>query len=110
MSNTHKLLELMRRQQRILFSPEIQFFFEQEKDKSKRSAFVEQRQKYVNDLQNLEKQNLERIATKMKSLDAELENAIYELDRELQNIDSTVRILNNINNVCRVLSQIFMKF
>lgn len=110
MANTHKLLELMRRQQRILFSPKIQFLFEQENDKLKRSAFVEQRQKYVNDLQNLEKQNLERIATKMKSLDAELENAISELEQELQNIDSTVRILNNINNVCRVVSQIFMIF
>ena len=108
MSKTYQLIELMRRQQRMLFSPEIQFALEQDPDELKRVNFVKERQRYVSTLQNLEKQNLEHIAEKMKSLEPELENAISELEQELQSINNTIRILRNISNVSRVASQILM--
>lgn len=88
----------------------VQLKIEQDTNESNKQKFLEQRTQVRNYLHILEKQDLEKFVAQMKPLEAELNKAIKDLNRELQSLNNTVKIISSINAVTRVLARLVMIF
>jgi hypothetical protein len=71
---------------------------------------LKEREKVSNYLHILERQDLGNIVAKMKPLEPELNQAITDLDRELQSVNNTVKIISSIRMVTRVLAKLVTIF
>ncbi|ARV61011.1 hypothetical protein BZZ01_22440 [Nostocales cyanobacterium HT-58-2] len=100
------LLNKMRLQEEKLRSPEIQLAFENEPDQAKRKAFLEARNRYRDAWMKLEREKLENHAINLQSLDPKLNEAVEELETELERVQSTVATLSTIGKVTSILARI----
>ncbi|OKH41859.1 hypothetical protein NIES2101_33600 [Calothrix sp. HK-06] len=94
----------------VIMVLKVQLKIEQDTNESNKQKFLEQRTQVRNYLHILEKQDLEKFVAQMKPLEAELNKAIKDLNRELQSLNNTVKIISSINAVTRVLARLVMIF
>lgn len=110
MLTTNQLLLELRTSVQELYSSKVQLKIEQQANESAKQEFLRQREKVRNYLKILEKQDLQKFVAQMKPLESELDQAIGDLDRELQSVNNTVKIISSINAVTRVLAKVVMIF
>lgn len=105
MLTNNQLIAALRNNVAELNSPKVQLKIEQQANELEKQEFLKERQKVRNYLHILGRQELANIVAKMKPLEPELNQAITDLDRELKNINSTVKIISSIRMVTKVLAK-----
>ena len=105
MLTTNQLLPALRKNVEELYSPKVQLKIEQQANESDKQEFLKEREKARNYLHILERQDLENIVAKMKPLEPELNQAIVDLDRELQSVNNIVKIISSIRMVTRIIAK-----
>lgn len=98
---TDNLLSQMR--SCVLKLEERQFEITNEAEKT---AFHNELDNFRNVLHELEKQDLQSVLTKLQSSEAQLNQAIISLDKELQSVNNTVNIISNIKSVTSIVARI----
>jgi uncharacterized protein YaaN involved in tellurite resistance len=109
MLTTQNLLPLIRKNVRELDSAKVQLKIEQ-LNESDKQAFVNEREKFRTYLHNLEKEELENILARMEPLEAQLDQAIKDLDRELQSINNVIKVISSIRMVTSLLARVVTIF
>jgi uncharacterized protein YaaN involved in tellurite resistance len=109
MLTTQNLLSSIRKNVQELYSAKVQLKIEQ-LNESDKQAFANEREKLRNYLHNLEKEELENILARMKPLEAQLDKATTDLDRELQSINNVIQVISNIRMVTGLLARIVTIF
>ncbi|SRR5579883_535880 len=101
-----ELLDDIRNKELQLNSAEIQLSLERETDPAKKSSFIQERQQFTVYRVKLENAILEKIASKLNSLEPDLKEGLNDLDVALQDVNNTVAILNTVKLVTSIVAQI----
>lgn len=103
---TQDLITKLRKNELELYSAETQEKIEKSLTESEAKAVLEQRQELSKLLNQLDKQNLEKVLTEMKLLGEELKKATEDLDADLKDINNTVKFLGNIRRVTGLITRV----
>lgn len=104
------VLKRMRDEQKNLWNQAMEIKLDNENDPKIKNNFVQSRIAYSNIISSLETSILENIALQLEQLSPRLEDALTDLNKKLKNLENTVAILNALNVVTNLVSEIISIF
>jgi hypothetical protein len=101
-----RLLFDIKQKESLLYSSKIQTAFEQNKDSHQNYVFVQERRNYVAGRARLENAISENLVLNIGALEDILQQALYDLEKALNNANDSAAIILRIRNVSCIIFRI----